>query len=186
MRMERNFCTTAARRLLVVVVTCGLESGEGGLFPVAPAIEAMSIANAHAANSHATRVAIAEATVKIFNMRPASGPVRTTVTLTGFGFTNDNTVHFGTGVIAHVPIKSAIGIACTTGPNCRGGIQQMLVFVVPDVLPPACPLQSAGCSTLSRQTAPGNYPVSVENEKGKTKELWFTVTGGSTTGPSSQ
>ena len=187
MRMDRNFDTKAVGPLLVVFVICVLEGGKGGLFPVAPAMEVVSLANAHAAKSHATRVVIAEASVKIFNMHPASGPVRTTVTLTGFGFTNDNAILFGTGVIAHVPIKSAIGIACTTDPNCCGGIQQMLVFAVPDALPPACPLPSAGCSTLSRQTtAPGIYPVSVENEKGKTKELWFTVTGGSPTGPGSQ
>jgi len=186
MRMIRNSGATAARRLLVVLVISVLGSGAGGLFSVAPAMEIVSVAKTHAVQSHATRVVIAEARVKIFNMHPASGPVRTTVTTTGFGFTNDNTVYFGTGVIAHVPVTSAIGIACTTDPNCRSGIQQTLIFTVPDALPSACPPQSAVCSTFSRQTAPGMYPVSVENEKGKTKELWFTVTGGGTTGPGDQ
>jgi len=131
----------------------------------------------HAANVRAARIMIAEARLTLSNIRPASGPPGAEVTLTGFGFTNDNTVHFGPGVLTHVPITSSAGIGCTADPNCRGGIRQMLVFTVPGKLLPACPPQTANCSSLPRETAPGAYRVFVENENGKSSELRFTVTG---------
>ncbi len=131
----------------------------------------------HAANGRAAGTTIAEARVTISNIRPASGPPGAAVTLTGFGFTNDNTLHFGSGVLAHVPIASSIGIACTADPNCRGGIRQMLVFTIPAKLLPACPPQTANCARLPRETAPGEYRVFVENENGKSNEFRFTVTG---------
>jgi hypothetical protein len=92
----------------------------------------------------------------------------------------------GPGVIPHVPIASSVGIACTADPNCRGGIKQMLVFTVPVELPPACPPQSASCSSLPRETAPGEYRVRVENANGKSNEVRFTVTGGPAAAPGQQ
>jgi hypothetical protein len=123
----------------------------------------------HAATTgRAARIRIAEARVAIFDIHPASGPAKTEVTLTGFGFTADNTIYFGLGVIAHVPIASSIGIACTADPNCRGGIKQMLVFTVPG------------------ETAPGEYRVRVENANGTSNEVRFTVTGGPAAAPGQQ
>jgi IPT/TIG domain len=110
---------------------------------------------------------IAEAQVALFDVYPASGPAGAEVTLTGSGFTADNSIYFGPGAIAHVPITSSIGIACTADPNCRGGIKQMLVFTVPSELPPSCPPQPARCSSLPRETAPGEYHVRVENENAR-------------------
>jgi hypothetical protein len=126
---------------------------------------------------------IAEARVTISSIHPASGQARAEVTLTGIGFTKDNDIHFGPGVIAHVPVASSVGVACTADPNCRGGIKQTLAFTVPGQLPPACRPQQAPCSMLPRDTAPGEYPVWMENENGKSNELRFTVTGGPAAGP---
>ncbi|MBO0733396.1 MAG: hypothetical protein J2P49_03600 [Methylocapsa sp.] len=183
--VDRIFGATRAQQWPVIFVTCVLASGAGGLFAAARALE-VPIAKAPPAQSFAVWAAFAETQVEIVNMQPASGPPGTAVTLTGFGFTHDNSIYFGTGVIAHVPINSAIGIACATVPNCRGGIQQTIVFAAPDTLPAACPAESAGCPSEPRPTVPGVYPVSVGNENGRTNEVWFTVTGGGTAAPGSR
>ena len=183
--IDRIFATTRARQWPVIFVACVLASGACGFFAGARAVE-MRIAKAHPAHSFAVWAAFAGTWVGIINMQPASGPPGTAVTLTGSGFTHDNAIYFGTGVIAHVPINSAIGIACTTDPNCRGGIQQTIVFTVPGTMPAACPADSAGCPSQPRQTAPGVYPVSVGNENGRTNKVWFTVLGGGSAGPGSR
>ncbi len=95
--------------------------------------------------------------VRVYALSPQSGPVGTSVTITGFGFTNDNAIHFGDRVILHVAVKSAIGIACTPNPNCRGGIRQTLAFPIPDA-------------------PPGPYRVWVENSHGNSNAATFTVT----------
>jgi IPT/TIG domain-containing protein len=173
-------------QLAAVVVTGVLANGAGGFFLPAFTVPAAQAAEAHLATARARGTMIAEVRVTIFNVYPASGPAGAEVTLTGSGFTADNTIYFGPGAIAHVPITSSIGIACTADPNCRSGIKQMLVFTVPSELPPACPPQPARCSRLPRETAPGEYRVRVENENGKSNELPFTVTGGTAEGPHQQ
>ncbi len=167
-------------RLAAAFAACVLGSGAGGLFSSAHPAAAAEAAMSPAANGGAARIMIAEARVTISNIRPPSGLPGAEVTLIGFGFTNDNTVHFGPGVLTHVAIASAAGIGCTADPNCRGGIRQVLVFAVPGKLLPACPPQTANCSRLPRETAPGEYRVFVENENGKSNELRFTVTGPAT------
>ena len=112
--------------------------------------------------------------VTIYSVTPTSGPVGTTVSITGFGFTNDNTIHFGSGAIVHVPISSSIAIACTNSPTCHGGINQTLTFTVPAALNPVC--YYSGCKILSLQTTPGNYAVTVENTNGTSNAQTFTVT----------
>lgn len=121
-----------------------------------------------------TRAAIARVTcttnpppqtsVKVYSVSPLVASVGTTISITGFGFTDDNTVHFGNGAISHVPITSRIAIACTTNPNCHGGINETLTVVVPSSFDPAC--YAAGCRMPSWQTVPGAYPVWVENSNG--------------------
>ncbi len=94
--------------------------------------------------------------VRVYALSPQSGPAGTSVTVTGFGFTNDNAIHFGNRVVTHVVVRSTFGVSCTVAPNCQGGVRELLVFKVP-----AAP--------------PGKYPVSVENGNGRSNELSFSV-----------
>jgi len=123
--------------------------------------------------------------VKIYNVLPTSGAVGTTVSITGFGFTSDNTVHFGYGVIMHLPITSSIAIACTTNPSCHGGINQTIQFVVPSTLDPACRFSTPMCEIASMLTKPGDYNVYVQNTNGTSSAVTFSVTGPTTTSPTS-
>jgi hypothetical protein len=94
--------------------------------------------------------------LRLYTLSPQSGPAGTSVTITGFGFTNDNAIHFGTLVVKHVVVRSTFGVACTVAPNCQGGVRELLVFKVP-------------------AAAPGKYSVSVENSNGRSNELSFFV-----------
>jgi IPT/TIG domain len=94
--------------------------------------------------------------VRLYALSPQSGPAGTSVTVTGFGFTNDNAIHFGNLVVTHVAVRSTFGISCTLAPNCQGGVRQLLLFKAP-----AAP--------------PGKYRVSVVNSNGKSNELSFSV-----------
>ncbi len=116
--------------------------------------------------------------VSLYNESPTVGVVGTTVTLTGFGFTNSNTILMDGNVAAtNVPITSSIAIACTTNPNCHGGINQSIVFTVPSSLSPNCPVGSM-CPMYMRQVTPGQYTITVQNSNGTSNALTFTVTGG--------
>ncbi len=149
----------AMTALLIGCPACVFEFGTGNNPSPAGALEFAPDARARAANSLRIDVEDARDNVRIDVMSPASGPVGTEVVLTGFGFTDDNTIHFGAGVVAHVSIRSAIGISCTTNPSCRGGIRQSLVFTVPDALP-------------------GANRVWVENGNGSSRSARFYITGG--------
>lgn len=116
---------------------------------------------------------------------PTSGPTGTLVSLTGFGFTNSNTVLIDGMVAArNVPVASSIAVACTTNPSCRGGIRQTLTFTVPEYLSPNCPSGSM-CPLYVRQLQPGRYPLTITNSNGASNTVYFTVTsgGGSSSGP---
>ncbi|MDO8553000.1 MAG: IPT/TIG domain-containing protein [bacterium] len=101
--------------------------------------------------------------VSISNINPSSGAVGTVVTITGYGFTNDNTVNFGYGAIVHVPIAT-------------NGIRQTLVFSVPESLTPACFYSAPRCLLPTRQTSPGAYNVSITNGNGTSNAFTYTVT----------
>jgi peptidoglycan hydrolase-like protein with peptidoglycan-binding domain len=121
---------------------------------------------------------------RIYSLTPKSGPVGTQVTIDGFGFNSDNTIHFGSGVIVHVASSGGIGIACTTDPNCRGGIHQSLTFTVPSSLEAACRFSATPCMIVSRQTTPGSYDVWVENSNGSSSHATFVVTAAGANNPS--
>lgn len=104
---------------------------------------------------------------------PTSGPVGTEVTITGNKFGSDNTVHFGSGVILHVPISSTTDIQCFAAP-CYP--IQTLKFVVPGALDPACRFTTPVCGMPTQMTSPGTYPVYVENSNGSSNHTTFTVT----------
>ncbi len=91
-------------RLAAAFAAGVLGCGTGGLLPPARPAGAVEAGMSHAANGRAAGTMIAEPRVTLSNIRPATGPPGAAVTLTGFGFTNDNTLHFGPGVLAHVPI----------------------------------------------------------------------------------
>src|SRR6266403_5396085 len=64
-------------------------------------------------------------TVSLYTLSPAAGAVGTSLSITGFGFTNSNTVLMDGNLAArNVPITSSIAVACTTDPSCHGGIRQ--------------------------------------------------------------
>lgn len=112
----------------------------------------------------------------IYSITPKEGPTGTTVTIDGFGFTSDNTVHFGDGAITHVTSSNGIAIACTRDPNCRPGIHQSITFTVPNQLAPNCALGMM-CPMYMRLVTPGSYPVTIENTNGTSNKVNFTVTG---------
>jgi peptidoglycan hydrolase-like protein with peptidoglycan-binding domain len=100
--------------------------------------------------------------VSINSMMPTTGMVGSAVTLYGSGFTNDNTIVFGNGVVPHV-----------SSPDSRN-----LTFTVPSSLSPACMYTNPACymsSMPSMQTPPGTYPVSVTNTNGSSNSMNFTV-----------
>ena len=117
----------------------------------------------------------------IYHVTPTSGPVGTSVTIDGRGFSHDNTIHFGSGVISHVDITSSSAISCTTDPSCIPGIHQTITFNVPTALDPACRASNPPCMVASRMTTPGTYMVTVENQNGTSNAITFTVTDGTTT-----
>lgn len=102
--------------------------------------------------------------VAITTLSPASGPVGTTVELTGTGFApTENVVKFGVGYLAN--LTSADG--------------KTLRFVVPEhheVCPPAVLESNAPCAEMHPRVMPGEYPVSLVTRTEKSRELVFTVT----------
>jgi len=114
--------------------------------------------------------------VSIYSITPNSGPVGTSVSITGFGFTNANTVHLGGGAIGNVPISSSIAIACTTSPTCHGGINQTLTITIPSSIGPYC-APGLMCPMYMQLLTPGVYTIYVQNDNGTSNQVSFTVTG---------
>jgi peptidoglycan hydrolase-like protein with peptidoglycan-binding domain len=117
---------------------------------------------------------------RLYSVNPTAGAVGASVSITGFGFTSNNTVLVD-GLVAarNIPITSSIAIACTTSPLCHGGINQTIVFTVPTYLSPNCPIGSL-CPMFLKDVTPGTHTVSVQNDNGTSGTLTFTVTGTST------
>ena len=122
--------------------------------------------------------------ISIWSVNPTSAPVGSSVSVTGFGFTSDNTVLID-GMLAQrtVPIASSIAIACTTNSTCHGGINQTLTSTLPDALSPNCPVGSM-CPMYMRLLSPGVHTISIQNTNGTSNTINFTVTGGTTNNPS--
>jgi hypothetical protein len=96
---------------------------------------------------------------------PTSGPVGTSVIITGTGFAAAgaatlNTVNFGSSAYPNVTSGSgttiAFSIPTTTNPPCR------------NVMPP--------CEIVSALITPGTYDISVTNSDGTSNSISFTVT----------
>ena len=117
--------------------------------------------------------------VSLYSVSPSAGPVGSTASIDGFGFTSSNTILFDGSVVArNVPITSSMAIACTTSPACHGGINQILNFTVPTSIGPNCPVGSM-CPEYVRLVTPGQYNVTVQNDNGTSNTLVYTVTSGS-------
>ena len=114
--------------------------------------------------------------VYISSVTPSAGPVGTLVTVVGFGFTNDNIVHFAGGAIAHVSATPGMAVDCTTDPTCHGGVQYTLTFTVPSSIGPYCPPGTA-CPMYMQLITPNTYQISIENANGTSNTASFTVTG---------
>ncbi|MDB5195063.1 MAG: hypothetical protein JWO84_247 [Parcubacteria group bacterium] len=120
-------------------------------------------------------------TVSLYRLAPPNGETGTTVSVTGFGFTNSNTVLLDGSVAArNVPIISSIAIACTTSPSCHGGINQTIQFTIPTALSANCTSAKA-CPLYARLVTPGTYSITVQNDNGTSNALPFTVTGATST-----
>ncbi len=118
--------------------------------------------------------------ISLYSLSPSAGPVGATVSVTGFGFTSDNTILMDGSIAARgVPLTSSIAIACTTNPSCHGGINQTIQFSVPQYLSPNCPAGSM-CPMYMRQVTPGQYRITVQNANGTSNALVLTVTSGNT------
>ena len=104
-------------------------------------------------------------TPTITSISPAVGSVGTSLTIYGSGFTNDNTVHFGTGGLAHVPSTNS---------------GTMMTYTIPAGVGPCDLINTSGpvvCSAMVTQLQPGVYPVSVANLNGTSGQVFVTVSG---------
>lgn len=131
-----------------------------------------------------TRAAIAKAqpdcgkvaAARLYSISPGSGPTGTTVSIRGFGFSGSNTVLID-GLVAGrgIPISSSVAIACTTDPSCHGGINQTIIFTIPQTLSPDCPVGSM-CPMYVRLLEAGDVTITVRNNNAVSNGLPFTVT----------
>ncbi|MEZ5293363.1 MAG: IPT/TIG domain-containing protein [Vicinamibacterales bacterium] len=101
------------------------------------------------------------ASPSVATMTPTSGPVGTTVTITGAGFERrNNTATFGQGYIRQ--LDSTDGATIT--------------FTVPDGLDLCPPDTTTPCAGAVPRTKPGDYVVAVMIDGKKSNALTFTVT----------
>ncbi len=120
--------------------------------------------------------------VSVYSVSPVV-TVGSTMSVTGFGFTSNNTVLIdGMLAMRGVPVASSIAIACTTNPTCHGGINQTLSFTLPSSLSPNCPVGSM-CPLYMKVLTPGVHTLSIQNENGISNAVSFTVSGVTTNQP---
>jgi hypothetical protein len=154
---------------------------------VTPATYKITVQNSNGTSNSVSFTVTGDTTatpVTIYSESPTSGVVGTTVSLTGFGFTSDNTVLMDGSVAAkNVPITSSIAIACTTNPSCHGGINQTISFTIPSSLAPYCAPGNA-CAQYMRLVTPATYKISVLNSNGTSNTVSYTVTDSGTSNQS--
>ena len=98
--------------------------------------------------------------VSLSALAPTSGTIGTQLILTGNGFTQENTIRFGTGGTQHVPSYNG-----TT-----------LYFTIPQYLSPCDVLvQGSVCALYLPPVTPGQYPLSVTNANGTSQTMYFQV-----------
>lgn len=117
--------------------------------------------------------------MRINSITPTSGATGTSVSITGYGFTDSNTILFNGYLAArNVPISStiAMGIACFINTPCHN-IIQTLTFNVPSSLSANC-LAGSACPLYAVLVTPGQYNVTVQNTNGTSNGTNYTVTSG--------
>ncbi|HWB34147.1 MAG TPA: hypothetical protein VG753_02420 [Candidatus Paceibacterota bacterium] len=116
--------------------------------------------------------------ITLYSVSKTSGiHVGDTITITGFGFTDRNTILLnGMAAARNVPITSSVAVACTTDPSCRPGIHQMISFTVPSSIGPDC---KAGemCPMYLTLLLNGTYNLTVENENGVSNAVKIEIIG---------
>ena len=101
----------------------------------------------------------------ISSLQPTSGPIGTTVTITGSGFTpTGNKVKFGN-----------LGNEYNPRYSFDSSDGKTLVFTVPSTNDYACRYTQPACFLAQVLTMPGTYAVSVINANGTSNEVSFTV-----------
>ena len=106
----------------------------------------------------------------IQSITPTQGPVGTQVTISGWGFTSDNTIRFGIGGAMHVA-------AANNGTT--------LNFIIPTRVGPcsyAGDTSPIRCFVADTLVVPNIYTLSVSNANGQSNTLQFTVTGAQSVG----
>ena len=126
---------------------------------------AVTVTNANGTSNATTFTVTSSATVSaptISNLSPISGPVGTTITITGSGFTSSGN---------SVSMKGFL-----VGDNLASGDGNTLQFTLPVTLAPHC---SAGmaCPQFIIAVTAGDYPVIVTNANGTSNSQTFSVTG---------
>ncbi len=107
----------------------------------------------------------APAGVVINSISPGSGPVGTSITITGTGFNASNKVLFDNSVAAaNVPLSAA---------SSNGVLG--LTFTLPSGMGPDCKANEA-CPMYELLVSPGTYTVTVENTAGVSNAISFVVT----------
>lgn len=113
---------------------------------------------------YVTKDLVSTITPLINSITPTSGPTGTVVTMYGSGFTQDNTVHFGSGGAMHVA-------------SSNGGT--MLTYTIPQGVGPCDYVGDTSlvrCMVAIQQVQPGMYNISVSNSNGQSGTLPFSVT----------
>ena len=102
--------------------------------------------------------------VHIDSILPASGIIGTTVTISGSGFTANNTVLLDDLVASHDVHLSSF----TNG-------HQSLSFIIPLIISPDCKTGQP-CPMFERKITPGDYSITIENQNGISNSTIFKVT----------
>jgi peptidoglycan hydrolase-like protein with peptidoglycan-binding domain len=126
-------------------------------------------------------------TVSVSSISPTTGPVGTSVTVNGSGFTSDNTVLMQGGVqcsrLNGCTFTSDAG-AIVHVPSTNNGTS--LTFTIPSRLNPICRYSIPPCEAESWVVTPGSYNIFIKNANGTSSDLnistMFQVTGDGTNG----
>lgn len=117
--------------------------------------------------------------LSLSQLSPRAGQVGTRVTISGTGFTSNNSILMNDSVIVRdVQVEQAMGRPCYMNSYCDTGAK--ISFTIPEYISPNCSPNMV-CAMYMRQVTAGTYTISVQNENGTSNELLFEVTsnGGS-------
>ena len=117
---------------------------------------------------------VTQVSLKIFKLSPSAGPVGTTVTVTGQGFTKTgNQIYFGQGMGRHRPDGTQDNMIATV--DSPGGTT--LTFIIPQTGPSGilCDSQNRCIAVTAIRRLPGTYQMAIENKNGASNTVTFTI-----------